>query len=45
MNFKEENELKVKEIEEILNAYLPEEEGYQKIIMEAMKYSLMAGGK
>ena len=36
---------KVKEIEEILTSYLPKEEGFQKIIMEAMAYSLMAGGK
>ena len=36
---------KVTEIEKVLKAYLPEQEGYQKIIMEAMEYSLMAGGK
>lgn len=36
---------KVEEIEKILASYLPKEEGYQKIIMEAMTYSLMAGGK
>lgn len=36
---------KVTEIEDVLKAYLPEQEGYQKIIMEAMEYSLMAGGK
>lgn len=36
---------KVKEIEGILKDFLPEESGYQKIIMEAMEYSLMAGGK
>lgn len=36
---------KVAEIEEILKRYLPEAEGYQKGIMEAMEYSLMAGGK
>ncbi len=36
---------KVAEIEEILKRYLPEAEGYQKVIMEAMEYSLMAGGK
>lgn len=36
---------KVAAIEEILTSYLPKEEGYQKIIMEAMAYSLMAGGK
>lgn len=36
---------KIEDIEQILTAYLPKEEGYQKIIMEAMAYSLMAGGK
>lgn len=36
---------KVKKIEEILQKYLPEQVGYQKIIMEAMEYSVMAGGK
>ena len=49
MNSKEEFTIqmktKVAEIEEILKRYLPEAEGYQKGIMEAMEYSLMAGGK
>lgn len=36
---------KVEEIEKVLREFLPEEEGYQKIIMEAMSYSLLAGGK
>lgn len=36
---------KVTEIEKILRHYLPAIEGYQKLIMEAMDYSLMAGGK
>ena len=49
MNSKEEftiqMKMKVAEIEEILKRYLPEAEGYQKVIMEAMEYSLMAGGK
>lgn len=36
---------KVSRIEEILRSYLPAREGYQKLIMEAMEYSLMAGGK
>lgn len=45
MNFKEEYESKKGQIEEILKEYLPSEEGYQKLIMEAMEYSLMAGGK
>ena len=36
---------RVTEIESILKAYLPKQEGYQSLIMEAMEYSLMAGGK
>ena len=36
---------KTAEIEEILKKYLPKEEGYQKTVLEAMNYSLMAGGK
>lgn len=45
MNFNEERERKVQEIEKILEYYLPVEEGQQKKIMEAMKYNVMAGGK
>ena len=45
MKFEKAREVKVKEIEKILSSYLPEKEGFQKIIMEAMEYSLMAGGK
>ena len=36
---------KVVEIEKVLTKYLPKQEGYQKLIMEAIEYSLMAGGK
>ena len=45
MNFKEEQAKRVEIIEEILKKYLPEQEGHQKVIMEAMEYSVMAGGK
>jgi geranylgeranyl diphosphate synthase type II len=45
MNFKDEQQKKVVQIEEILAKYLPEQEGYQKLIMEAMEYAVMAGGK
>ena len=31
--------------EEILKEYLPKEEGYAKTVIEAMNYSLLAGGK
>lgn len=44
-DFKAQLEEKVKKIEEVLKEYLPEQDGYQKMIMEAMEYSLMAGGK
>ncbi len=45
MNFKKEYQKRLGSIENILMKYLPRQEGYQKIIMEAMEYSLMAGGK
>ena len=45
MSFNEAYREKKEYIENVLRAYLPEKEGYQKIIMEAMEYSLMAGGK
>lgn len=44
-NYAELRDEKVKEIEEILKSYFPEQNGYQRIIMDAMEYSLMAGGK
>ena len=44
-NYAELRDEKDKEIEEILKSYLPEQNGYQRIIMDAMEYSLMAGGK
>lgn len=45
MNFKERMEEKTAEIEAILKDYLPKEEGPQRLIMEAMNYSVTAGGK
>ena len=45
LDFKVQREQKVKEIEDSLQNYLPKQNGYQKIIMEAMGYSLLAGGK
>ena len=44
-NFKELQKQKVQEIESVLQQYLPMQKGYQKLIMEAMAYSLLAGGK
>jgi len=45
MNFEEQLHQKVNHIEEILVRFLPEETGYQKTVLEAMNYSVMAGGK
>lgn len=45
MNFNSRKSEKVQEIEKILKKFLPEQSGYQREIMEAMEYSLMAGGK
>lgn len=45
MNFKEELAKRVEEIEEIIKAYLPKEEGNQKVVLQAMNYSILSGGK
>lgn len=44
-NFQKVLESKVIEIERIIGAYLPKEEGFQKVVLEAMNYSVLAGGK
>lgn len=36
---------KTNEIEQVIAKYLPREEGFQKTVIEAMNYSLLAGGK
>ncbi len=45
MNFKEELACRVKETQDIIMRCLPEEQGFQKRVLEAMNYSLCAGGK
>ena len=45
MEIQKEIEKRIREIEFILKKYLPKEEGYQKTILEAMNYSILAGGK
>ncbi len=45
MNFPEELRKRVEQTEEIIHKFLPEEEGPQRRIMEAMNYSVLAGGK
>lgn len=45
MNFREEQKKRTEWAEEVIREFLPKEEGYQKEIMEAMNYSVLAGGK
>lgn len=45
MNFKEELKAKTEQIEAVIRSYLPEEKGYQKKVIEAVNYSILAGGK
>lgn len=45
MNFNEELRRKTEQIETIIGRYLPPEEGYQKVVLQAMNYSITAGGK
>lgn len=45
MNFKEELGCKTKQLETMIGRYIPAEEGYQKVVLQAMNYSIMAGGK
>ena len=45
MNFHEERADRTAWTENVVKTFLPEESGTQKAIMEAMNYSVMAGGK
>ena len=45
MEMHEELKKRTGEVEAVIERYLPEEEGHQKIIFEAMNYSVRAGGK
>ena len=45
MNFNGELKQKTERIAAILAEYLPKEEGYQKTVLQAMNYSMTAGGK
>ena len=44
-DYKKETEERLKYVNNCLENYLPEEEGLQKVIIEAMNYSVKAGGK
>lgn len=45
MDFKAELTSRTEYINEVMDMFLPEEEGYQKTVFEAMNYSVHAGGK
>ena len=45
MTFLEQLKDRVENVEQIINQYLPKEEGYQKKVLEAMNYTMKAGGK
>lgn len=45
MNWENKLQKRVAEVEEVIHKYLPRETGYQKTVLEAMNYSVLAGGK
>ena len=45
MNFKDQLSQKTAHVESVIAKYLPKEQGYQRTVLEAMNYSVMAGGK
>lgn len=45
MNFDQELNERVKQVEEVIYEYLPAEDGYQKTVIKAMNYTMKAGGK
>ena len=45
MDMKKEIAARTEQAEQIIRQYLPVEEGFQKTVIEAMNYSVQAGGK
>lgn len=45
LTFRDEWKKRTEEVQKIVYRYLPEETGYQKTLLEAMNYSMKAGGK
>ncbi len=45
MNFKEEHDKRIDYIDMVIKELLPKDEGPQKRVLEAMNYSILAGGK
>lgn len=44
-DFSEELQARTKQVQAVIESYLPREEGSQKTVIEAMNYSVQAGGK
>lgn len=45
MSFKESLRERTEKTEAVIQSYLPKEEGFQRTVIEAMNYSVLAGGK
>ena len=45
MNWENKLQERVSEVEAVIQKFLPEEKGYQQTVLEAMNYSVLAGGK
>lgn len=45
MNFNEELKIRTAGVQKIIEAWLPKAEGFQRTVLEAMNYSMLAGGK
>ena len=45
MNWENKLQERVTEVEAVIQKFLPEETGYQRTVLEAMNYSVLAGGK
>ena len=45
LEFEKQLKKKTEQVNEIVMRYLPEEEGFPKLLLEAMNYSMRAGGK
>lgn len=45
MNWENKLKERVAEVDAVIQEFLPEETGYQKTVLEAMNYSVLAGGK
>ncbi|MDO5155428.1 MAG: polyprenyl synthetase family protein [Eubacteriales bacterium] len=45
MEFKEEMSRKVAYVDTVISEYMPQEESFQKTVIDAMKYTISAGGK